>query len=376
MLTGQADNEPVRAHRVCSLWSSFFSFLLSSFSPFSSPPSAWHGGTAVRCYFPRECVPNYTCPRHRDTEGRKRRRSPLEASPRRARALNARATRRCVKIKIVSFITFISFDASANGAHAPAAVLPLGLLLGVQSDHGARGCIRAGRTTINYNSVLSYTGCTVTARLTPHALRPCDSFRASSSHISPRNIFHRGGNKTGHEVDDDGARRARARARGGAHRSAHRIHSRGRGRTIAGLADRQWIASTRLARNDYSRSNPRNDDRCSRVCRFLQVDGDSWRLSTRVEHSLGTRCARCEFRASTATKRRQIREFLEARIPLAFDYLITSLLTITAVASSSLATPRDAPADEIDTRVRRSRASARSRAETPHQCRSTWLALN
>lgn len=50
----------------------------------------------------------------------------------------AKRSRAVFKIKIVSFITFISFDASANGAHASAAMLPLGLLLGVQGNHGAR----------------------------------------------------------------------------------------------------------------------------------------------------------------------------------------------------------------------------------------------
>lgn len=68
----------------------------------------------------------------------------------------------------MSFITFISFDASANGAHTSAAVLPLGLLLGVQGNHGA--CIRGAARTINYISVLSYAAGRILRRSTPHAL--------------------------------------------------------------------------------------------------------------------------------------------------------------------------------------------------------------
>lgn len=85
-----------------------------------------------------------------------------------AAALNARDMMRRIKIKIVSFITFISFDASANGAHTSAAMLPLGLLLGVQGNHGAR--IRGDARTINYISVLSYAAGYILLRLTLHAL--------------------------------------------------------------------------------------------------------------------------------------------------------------------------------------------------------------
>jgi len=101
-----------------------------------------------------------------------------------------------------------------------------------------REVVRAGRTTINYNSVLSYTGYTVTARLTPHALRPCESFRASSSHISPRNIFHR-------RKQDGTTTMTMARASARAQTEAHGILSRRRGlsqgsRIVNGSPRRGW----------------------------------------------------------------------------------------------------------------------------------------
>jgi len=108
-----------------------------------------------------------------------------------------------------------------------------------------REVVRAGRTTINYNSVLSYTGYTVTARLTPHALRPCESFRASSSHISPRNIFHR--RKQDGTTTTTTTTMVRARAR--AHTEAHGILSRRRDlyrRTRGSSMDRLAAGEKRL----------------------------------------------------------------------------------------------------------------------------------
>lgn len=65
----------------------------------------------------------------------------------------------------MSLITFISFDASANGAHASAAVLPFGLLLGVQGNHDAAYAV----CTLNklYFRLIVRGEVYVTARLTP-----------------------------------------------------------------------------------------------------------------------------------------------------------------------------------------------------------------
>lgn len=106
----------------------------------------------VHTYFQSRVICDYAC-KEREREKRKIKRGPIILCHGTREQRVKRSRRVAWQIKIVSFITFISFDASANSAHTSAAVLPFGLLLGVQGNHGV---IRGVHGSINYISVLSH----------------------------------------------------------------------------------------------------------------------------------------------------------------------------------------------------------------------------
>lgn len=185
MLTGQADNEAVfkARHRHYHRGLPLFSTVLRNF------PATSNYAHVFPLILPYP-------PARRGRQGVKRGKEKKEEKGKVTRSsalLRYYLTARRVKIKIVSFITFISFDASANGAHASAAVLPLGLLLGVQGNHDerhARTHARCSRTKLHTHTSYHARGdaaeCARATRFLMSPLRRCldDSLRAPASLVS------------------------------------------------------------------------------------------------------------------------------------------------------------------------------------------------